>query len=292
MLTPPLPVSPRLSVCIVTFNRARRLQENLDHLLAEDVPGREIVVVDGGSRDETVELLRSYGERVRWISERDRGEYDGWNKAFAFAKGEIIKALPDDDSLRHGACQVALDYFAQHPEVELLWGQAQIWQENEAGQRTQQQTPVVLDPQKLQKQSLLRQQHGLNSVAIFMRKSMLERLGPMRIDLSCGDTEYWVRAADAGVQMAIVPDVFVDYVMTGDNGVITRNWKLSRDVLRINLKYGTPADIAWTLWNRRDSLAGVPTIQHEIGKVAQRIGFHPYRWGRALRQRVQETLKR
>jgi glycosyltransferase involved in cell wall biosynthesis len=277
---------PRISVCIVTFNRAARLKENLDHLLAEDEPRREIVVVDGGSKDGTVELLKSYGSKVRWLSERDRGEYDAWNKAFALAKGDIVKWLPDDDSLRHGACGIALAYLDAHPQVEVLWGQAQIWRELDSGERIKESVTQVLDLKRLSKRNVLRQLHGMNSVATFMRKSLVERLGPLRLDMTCGDTEFWVRAISKDARMAIVPDILVDYVITGENGVITKNWKLSRDVLRINLEYGAPRDVAWTLWHRRSSLLGVPTLQHEVGKVAQRIGFHPLRTLRKIRSRL------
>ena len=277
---------PRISVCIVTFNRAARLKENLDHLLAEDEPNREIVVVDGGSKDGTVALLQSYGTRVRWLSERDRGEYDAWNKAFALAKGDIVKWLPDDDSLRHGACAIALKYLDAHPDVDVLWGQAQLWREDEHGHREKEAVTHVVDLAQLSKRNVLRQQHGMNSVATFMRKSLVTRLGPLRLDMTCGDTEFWVRAISKGAKMAIVPDILVDYVITGENGVITKNWKLSRDVLRINLEYGEPRDVAWTLWHRRISLLGVPTLQHEVGKVAHKYGFHPLRKVRAIRSRL------
>lgn len=280
------PPSPRLSVCIVTFRRAARLQENLDHLLAEDLPEREIVVVDGGSTDGTRELLQSYGDRVRWISERDRGEYDAWNKAFALARGDIVKWLPDDDSLRHGASRVALNYLDAHPDIDIVWGQAQLWNEDAQGQRTDAGLTQVHDPTRLSKRTLLRQRHGLNSVATFMRKALVQRLGPLRTDMTCGDTEFWVRAASNGAKMALIPDVLVDYVITGENGVITKNWRLSRDVLRINLQYGEPADVLFTLWDRRSSLAGVPTLMHQIGQLSHRAGFHPLRRIRAMRAKL------
>ena len=278
--------TPRLSICLVTYNRAARLKENLDDLLSEDVPGREIVVVDGGSKDGTRALLESYGDRVRWISERDSGEYDAWNKTMKLARGDILKWLPDDDRLRHGASRLALDYFDAHPDVDLLWAQAQLWIEDEHGVRTQAATQWMTDGRRLTREAVLRQRHGLNSIGVFIRKSAVDRLGPFRLDLTCADTEYWVRALDRGTRTAVIPDVLVDYVLTGTNGVITKNWQLSRDVLRINLEYGTPRDVAWTVWDRRGSLLGIPALQHEVGQVAHRFGFHPLRTLRKVRARV------
>jgi glycosyltransferase involved in cell wall biosynthesis len=93
----------KISVAVVTKNRAGSLKRLLDGVLREDYPNLEIVVVDGASTDGTVELLKSYGPAVRWISEPDNGEYFAWNKAVAMATGEILKPICDDDLLRPGA---------------------------------------------------------------------------------------------------------------------------------------------------------------------------------------------
>lgn len=277
---------PLLTVAIVTYNRKDRLKATLDHVLADDYPNREIVVVDGGSKDGTQEMLASYGERVRWISEKDRGEYDAWNKANGLARGEIVKWLPDDDRLRHGAARKAVEYLQKHPEVEMLWGQCAYFAEQPDGSSKLLSQTAMVDPKRLSLRHFLRQQHGLSSVALFVRRRVFEQLGPFRIDLACGDTEYWARAAARGLRMAVVPDVFADYNYGDQNGVIRLNWRISRDLLKIVAMYGTPADVAWTVWTRRGSLAGVPTLRHEAGKVAHRYGFHPLRTIRRARERL------
>ncbi len=106
---------PKVSVVLVTRNRAERLRATIAHVLTDPYPNREIVVVDGASTDHTVEVLKSFGDQVRWISEPDSGEYDAWNKANRMVEGEILKWLPDDDRLVVGATQIAVDYCSRIP---------------------------------------------------------------------------------------------------------------------------------------------------------------------------------
>ncbi len=277
---------PRITIATVTRNRARHLQRTLDGVLADDYPNREVIVVDGASTDGTVELLRSYGDRIRWISEPDRGEYDAWNKAARMATGEIFKWLPDDDRLRPGAPRLAAAYLAEHPEVDIVFGQTQVWQEHPDGTLTPLPEEPMTDASRLTLKHFLRQTHGVTSVAMFARRRVLDRLGPFAIDYACGDTEFWVRAAANGVTMGVMPETVVDYTITGMNGQIVYNGRIARDLLRINWHYGSIGDVTYTLWHRRTSILGWNTVSHEVGRRAAAMGLHPRRTLRNLRKRV------
>lgn len=278
---------PKITIGIVTYNRKRYLQRTLDYVLADPYPNKEIIVVDGGSQDGTKELLESYGNRLtRWVSEKDKGEYDAWNKLNRLATGDILKWLPDDDKLRHGACDFAAAWFAQHPEVDMLWGQTVTYIEREFGNLQWLSETHMTDPAQLSKHHFLRQTHGVTSVALFVRRRVVDRLGPFRTDMACADTEYWVRAADRGVVMGLVPEIFVDYTITGDNGQIKYAFKISRDVLRINRMYGTQADVLYTIWQRRTSISGLTMLAHRLGQEAGKRNLHPLRTLRSLRAKI------
>ncbi len=276
---------PKVSVVLVTRNRAERLRATIAHVLTDPYPNREIVVVDGASTDHTVEVLKSFGDQVRWISEPDSGEYDAWNKANRMVEGEILKWLPDDDRLVVGATQIAVDYLLAHPDADMVWGQARVWEER-GEERVQIGETHMTDPARLTARNFLRQQHGLNSVAQFVRRRVVTKAGPLATDFACGDTEFWARAAKRGVQMAVVPDVFADYVFTGVNDSINRNWRISVDLVRANARHGDARDVAYTLWTRRTSLAGVPSAMAKLGKASARVGFHPLRTLRKWRAAV------
>jgi hypothetical protein len=104
--------------------------------------------------------------------------------------------------------------------------------------------------------------------------------------MACADTEYWARAAAAGVRMGLIPDVVMDYTLTGQNLQSLLNWRISVDLVRINARYGTLADAAAMAWERRKSLLGVPTMIRLAAIPFHRLGLHPWRWARDRLARV------
>jgi glycosyltransferase involved in cell wall biosynthesis len=90
--------SPLISIIIAVFNGRATLQQCIDSVAQQTYPNKELIVIDGGSTDGTVDLLRANSERISyWISEPDRGIYSAWNKGLAQAKGEWICFLGADD---------------------------------------------------------------------------------------------------------------------------------------------------------------------------------------------------
>lgn len=87
----------RLSFVIPTYNQARFIGQCLDSCLAQQIPDSEILVIDGASTDHTRDVLASYGARIRWISEKDRGQSDAINKGVRMASGELIAWINSDD---------------------------------------------------------------------------------------------------------------------------------------------------------------------------------------------------
>ena len=114
-----------LSISVITpsFNQAAYLKQTMDSVLSQNIPDMEYVVIDGGSTDGSVELIRSYENRLNnWVSEKDRGQADAVNKGAARTTGDVIGWLNSDDLYLPGALQKALDYLSSHPDVEAVYG--------------------------------------------------------------------------------------------------------------------------------------------------------------------------
>lgn len=88
-----------ISVIMVTWNSAETVRHTLDSFFSQTYGPKELVVVDGGSRDETMEIVKSYPQAcINWISELDKGMYDALNKGLKRAKGDVIGVLNSDDT--------------------------------------------------------------------------------------------------------------------------------------------------------------------------------------------------
>ena len=113
----------RLSFVIPTRNRAAFLRTCIDCCLAQAVPHSEIVVIDGLSTDDTVQVLESYGARIRFLSERDAGQADACNKGVRLAQGQVIAWLNSDDYYPHaGVLRRVMAAFDAADDVDIVYG--------------------------------------------------------------------------------------------------------------------------------------------------------------------------
>jgi glycosyltransferase involved in cell wall biosynthesis len=114
---------PLVSVVIPSLNSARFVRATLESILQQDYPKIECLVIDGGSTDGTLEILKSYGSRIRWISEPDRGHAHAINKGLKMSRGEFLAVLnPDDLWEIPGAVRAAVEYLSAHPDVDCVYG--------------------------------------------------------------------------------------------------------------------------------------------------------------------------
>lgn len=112
---------PRISIVTPSYNQSHYLDKTLRSLFDQQYPALESVVVDGGSTDGSMEIVRQYGDRIAWsVSERDGGQYDALNKGFARTSGEIMGWLNSDDIHLSWTLSLVGEIFATFPEIEWL----------------------------------------------------------------------------------------------------------------------------------------------------------------------------
>ena len=112
-----------------TLDSARFLRGAIDSVLAQDYPHIDYLVMDGGSRDGTPELLAGYGDRVRWLSARDAGQADAVTRGWRLVQGEIVAFLNADDAYLPGAVAAAVDALTENG---LVYGEGQLVDEGGA----------------------------------------------------------------------------------------------------------------------------------------------------------------
>ena len=132
-VTPPSP-APTISIVTPSFQQARFLERTLHSVVGQGYPALEYIVQDGGSTDETLEILERYeGALAVWATERDNGQADAINRGFAHSIGEIMAYLNSDDLLLPGALAYVACYFEEHPELDVVYGD-RLMIDNEDGE--------------------------------------------------------------------------------------------------------------------------------------------------------------
>jgi glycosyltransferase involved in cell wall biosynthesis len=113
---------PLVSIVTPSLNQGRFIAEAIQSVLSQDYANLEYIVVDGGSSDETLSILRSFGERLRWISEKDEGQAQAVNKGWRMARGEILGWLNADDLLAADAVTRAVNALEAERDLAGVYG--------------------------------------------------------------------------------------------------------------------------------------------------------------------------
>ena len=194
---------PRISIITPSFNQGRYLEQTIRSVLLQGYPNLEYVVIDGGSTDESVDILRYYDRWLHhWISEPDRGQSMAINKGLRQSTGDIVAYLNSDDYYLPGALPAVAAAFSQMPPVDLIYARCRIV--DESGEPTGEQFGSIHSFREIvDLWSVWWRRRQFVQPEVFWTRRIMEKIGLLDEELHYGmDYDYWTRMLHQGAQLA------------------------------------------------------------------------------------------
>lgn len=236
---------PVLSVVVPNLNGGATLPGTLESLFRQDYTGLEVIVVDGGSTDDSLDVIRGFENRLAWwVSEKDSGQAHAINKGLQRCRGSVVNWLCSDDLLLPGALQFVGRFFADHPETDVLAG---------AGEVVFEQSPsrnFICRPHAGHLR-LLPAYDGIMQQSCFWRTSLHRRRPLLNESYRYAmDFELWCYFKSLGAGWTFVPDILSRFVISGANKTATGGGDAAAELERVYRTYTTDRiPLSW--WYRR-----------------------------------------
>lgn len=234
-----VPSGELVTIVTVVFNGAQNLRKTIESVHAQSYSNLEYIVIDGGSRDGSIEILREMDEKITyWISEADAGIYDAMNKGISLANGGIIGILNSDDCYLPYAIEEAVGAL-RDPSAGYCYGWIRLVDRKNDIVGTAKPVPRSLFDSRFLRET------PLPHPTMFVRSHVYRKFGHFdsRLRLA-GDFEFIARIHKAGVQGKEIPRVLVDFTLGG----ASQNSLILREVRTVALREGLSPLLAWSDW--------------------------------------------
>jgi len=222
---------PRIGIVTPSYNMAEFLEETIQSVLSQDYPNLDYIVMDGGSKDQTAEILKKYDGKLRWVSERDGGQGDAINKGWHALSGDLFTFLNADDTYLPGALATIAGHFKKNPGVGMIYGEA--YHVDVKGKVIDRYPTQPFDYETLNSQCYICQPAG------FMLREAYANAGMINTGLHFAlDYELWIRIAKMyGIRK--VDDFLATSRMHMDNKTLSSRRKVYQEIIdTVKTQYG------------------------------------------------------
>ena len=229
---------PLVSIVTPSYNQGQFLEETIRSVLDQDYPHIEYIIVDGGSTDDSLEIIRRYADRLAWwVSEPDRGQTDAINKGFTRAQGEILAWLNSDDTYLLHAVKEAVSFLQAYPEIGMVYGDANLVDEAGAiiGKFPARQTDY---------HRLRRGYVHIPQQSSFFRADLWRQVGPLDPTFYFAmDYDLWVRLSSIA-PLQYHPRLWANFRLHGSGKTSISDDRCWPEMLRVHRREGG----SWLSW--------------------------------------------
>lgn len=215
-------IEPVVSIITPTFNRDNFLEENILNIKSQNYPNIEHIVIDGGSTDNSVNILKKYEKtyNLRWVSEKDEGCADAMNKGFKMATGDIFCCLDSDDLYFPGTIKKIVEIFKKNPDIDVVFGD--IFFADQKGN-----VKGYIKHTKFDIEALIYIGMVLHPQATFYRKNIYKKIGPFDTKfLRIADADFFIKMGLSGAKFYHLRDFLATYRL--HNQQLTKSVELCR----------------------------------------------------------------
>ena len=221
---------PLISIVTPSYNQGDYIEETILSVKNQDYPNFEHIIIDGGSTDNTVEILKKY-HHLKWISELDKGQSDAINKGFRRVNGEIIGWLNSDDLYEPHTLQKVAKIFNENPDYDLIYSDCYIIdaESNKINlmKSHDMDTNILLDSTNLVCQP-----------TAFFKKNVFD-IGMLDVNLQyCMDYDFWIRVAKKHNMKYIRNEIFASFRVVPGTKSVSQGDKLWKEFRHVCLRHG------------------------------------------------------
>lgn len=228
MTNPPL-----VSIITPSFNQGEFLADTIESVLSQEYPHVEYIIVDGGSTDQSVAIIKKYAHRLAWwVSEKDRGQTDALNKGFARANGQILAWINSDDVYEPEAVRAAVTYLHAHPQVGLVYGDANYI--DQAGKVIGRFPAAQTDYARLRRGYV-----HIPQQSAFFRAHLWKEVGPLDASFFFAmDYDLWVRIAARSEIKYLPGEAWANFRLHTSGKTIFADDRCWPEMLRVHYRDG------------------------------------------------------
>lgn len=231
----------KISIITVSFNQGRFIRDNIKSVLSQDYSNYEHIIIDGGSTDETVSILKEY-PHLNWVSEKDKGQSDGLNKGFKKASGDIIVWINSDDMLAPHALKHINHFFINNPDKSVLTGNQVFIDGNGKVLRT-------IHAEAFSYNRLLNTKHCsvMQNSTVFRREVLLD-VGYLDEDFHYTmDLELFIRIAKKYKSYTVDKDLAC-FRLWEDSKTCSSKFKFYQEIWKVKQKHHAPLLTSGNFW--------------------------------------------